>query len=84
MPEYECIKPGLTGDFFDYDNPVESLADLLQVWLKKTNLDEIKEQCYQVIDDHYNPYNQLRIMNSVVLQACAIFMPLALIGIAFS
>jgi len=84
MPEYECIKPGLTGDFFDYDNPVESLADLLQVWLKKTNLDEIKEQCYQVIDEHYNPYNQLRIMNSVVLQACAIFMPLALIGIAFS
>jgi glycosyltransferase involved in cell wall biosynthesis len=84
MPEYECIKPGVTGDFFDYDNPIESLTDLLQVWFKKTNLDEIKEQCYQVIDDHYNPYNQMRIMNSAVLKVYAALVPLALMSFDFS
>ncbi|MDB5129107.1 glycosyltransferase, partial [Mucilaginibacter sp.] len=84
MPEFECIKPGVTGDFFDYNNPIESLTDLLQVWFKKTNFDEIKEKCYQVIDDHYNPYNQMHIINSVVTKVYAVLMPLTLLNFDFN
>jgi glycosyltransferase involved in cell wall biosynthesis len=65
-PEYACIEPGLTGDFFDYDNPVESLSSLLAKWLNVKDKVAIKERCYTVIDKRYNPYVQLEVINSLV------------------
>lgn len=66
MPEFESIIPGETGDFFDYDRPIESLALILHRWLFEKNKTESREKCYGMIDNFYNPHAQLRIFNSVV------------------
>ncbi|QXV67022.1 glycosyltransferase [Mucilaginibacter sp. 21P] len=65
-PEHECIVPGVTGDFFDLDNPVNSLVKTLNRWFSNYDKSEIKKNCYAVIDKYYNPYAQLQIINSVV------------------
>src|SRR5205823_5506869 len=65
-PEYACIIPGTTGDFFDYNNSVESLSQTLIKWFARTDKSFIKEGCYRVIDEYYNPYNQKKIIDSVI------------------
>ena len=66
MPEYEAIVEGETGAFFDYYNPSESLIIILKDWLFNKNKIQIKQNCYKVIDDCYNPYTQKTIFDSVV------------------
>lgn len=67
MPEFEAIKPGVTGDFFERDN-VESLANCISNWFKsKENCREnIRQQCYQEIDNCWNPHYQLSVLKSVL------------------
>jgi len=66
MPEFECIRPGLTGDFFDYNNPVISLSQLLSKWLQIKDQNRIENECKKIIDQYYNPLIQKEIFNSVV------------------
>ncbi len=65
-PEYACIKADLTGDFFDYYNPIESLSTVLIKWFNKKDRIFTAEQCYNVIDKYYNPYKQKEIIDSIV------------------
>ncbi len=60
-PEFEAIKPGVTGDFFK-ENSVDSLAELIEIWLKKDNDDLTRSKCYKIVDDYYNPKKQLEII----------------------
>ncbi len=67
MPEYEAITTGYNGAFFRKDDPL-SLADVIEKWVsehpdKKNTL----KNCYQVIDDYYNPYYQRKIINDAVV-----------------
>lgn len=67
-PEFEAIKPGITGDFFK-ENDVNSLADTIYSWiLKHSNRDEIRQACYKEIDENWNPDFQLKVIEKVISQ----------------
>ena len=67
MPEFEAIKDGVTGDFFQAGNAV-SLADCISLWLDehKGNRDSVRKACYEVIDTVWNPHNQIRILKEEI------------------
>ena len=63
MPEFEAIKPGHTGDFFERNN-VQSLARTISKWFaeKKGKREEVRQACYNEIDTNWNPYYQMEII----------------------
>ena len=62
MPEFEAIKPGITGDFFTY-NDVSSLAETILKWFREhPDRDSVRQACYNEIDSKWNPENQMRII----------------------
>ena len=62
MPEFETVTPGKTGDFFENGNP-ESLAQCIIKWLAcGLDREEIRQNCYQVIDNEWTPEYQIKIM----------------------
>lgn len=68
MPEFEAIKPGLTGDFFER-NSVQSLMDTINLWFidKEDNREEVRRACYDEIDNNWNPYYQMNLISQVVV-----------------
>lgn len=64
MPEFEVIKAGVTGDFFDYDNPVMSMSKVIPKFYY--NKSYYSKNCKEIIEKKYNPNNQLSIFNDVV------------------
>ena len=60
MPEFEAIKPGVTGDFFER-NSVQSLECIISKWFteKKGKREEVRQACYNEIDTNWNPYYQI-------------------------
>lgn len=68
MPEFEAIKPGVTGDFFEHNN-VQSLADTISHWftIHAHDRDDVRKSCYKEIDTNWNPYRQIEIIKSVLL-----------------
>lgn len=68
MPEFEVIKAGVTGDFFECNN-LESLIDTVDNWfLASHNRDDIRKVSYQVIDKSWNPHYQIQLLKSVLLK----------------
>ena len=67
MPEFEAIKAGQTGDFFERDN-VQSLADTIQKWFidKKDKREEVRQACFEEIDNNWNPHRQIEVIKSVL------------------
>lgn len=66
MPEFEAIKPGETGDFFEFGSVVD-LADRIEHWFL-THADKresIRSACYQIIDTSWNPYYQIKLIQQV-------------------
>lgn len=63
MPEFEAIIPYKTGGFFKYNNPI-SLAECISSWCLnlKNNREQIRKQCYEEIDNFWNPDFQLEIL----------------------
>lgn len=62
MPEFEAIKPGLTGEFFERDNVV-ALSDSIKKWLcdnKDRNL--VRQNCYDEIDQYWTPTFQMDVL----------------------
>ncbi len=65
-PEFEVIKPGVTGDFFE-NGSVESLADKISNWLNHANdRQAIRENCYSVIDKEWTPEYQINIIKAAL------------------
>jgi glycosyltransferase involved in cell wall biosynthesis len=62
-PEFESIEEGITGMYFEY-NDYNSLSERIKDWFEM-NLDRnnIRENCYHVIDTKYNPHIQLEILS---------------------
>lgn len=60
MPEFEAIKEGVTGTFFQRDN-VESLADSIKKWIRQhsSQREEVRKACFKEIDEEWNPHVQL-------------------------
>ena len=65
-PEFEAIIEGKTGTFFK-ENNVESLANCIQTWLNNgLNREQIRQNCYDVIDNKYNPHHQIEMIREVI------------------
>lgn len=66
MPEFEVIKPGITGDFFKAYNTTD-LADKISNWFKshEGSRHAIREACFKIIDNEWNPQYQLKVLSKV-------------------
>ena len=64
MPEFEAIKAGQTGDFFERNNTA-SLSASISRWFadKKDKREEVRQACYKEIDTNWNPYYQMVVLN---------------------
>lgn len=67
MPEFEVIKSGITGDFFEYNN-LESLIDTVNNWfLASHNRVDIRKASYKVIDESWNPHYQIELLETILV-----------------
>ena len=68
MPEFEAIKPGKTGDFFESDNP-KALADVIVRWLRTNHnrREVIRKICYEEVDNYWNPHFQLGVIRKTII-----------------
>ena len=68
MPEFECIQDGVTGFFFEKNN-ARDLAKKTEHWFsdKANKRNEVRQSCYSMIDQFYNPYFQLSVFKKVIL-----------------
>ena len=65
-PEFEAIEEGRTGSFF-CENRTESMADCIQSWLTNgLEREQIRQNCYNVIDKKYNPHRQVEMIREVI------------------
>ena len=65
-PEFESIKPGETGDFFEKDD-VSSLANTINRWFENNRNRELtRDRCYKIVDECYNPHKQIELLKSVL------------------
>ena len=67
MPEFEAIKAGITGDFFEFGS-VESLCKTVNKWiyLDDNAQAEIYKNSIQMIDEVYNPANQAELIATAI------------------
>lgn len=63
MPEFEAIKEGVTGDFFNA-NDVESLTHKIIQWFQSDgkNRESVREACFKEIDTEWTPQFQLSVL----------------------
>jgi len=64
MPEAEVIKEGITGYFFKEDDIVSLEQSLKKIINSKI---DFKAECRRVIDNYYNPYSQIEILERILL-----------------
>lgn len=61
-PEHEAVRPGLTGDFYEYGS-VDSLAKTIQEWFANHNdRESVRSVCYHEIDTQWNPEFQINVL----------------------
>mgnify|MGYP006074435949 FL=1 len=65
MPEYEAVVDGVTGGLYEF-NSLDSLFLKVKEWLIKDNLQEIKDNCFKMINDYYNPKVQVKLINRAI------------------
>ncbi len=63
MPEFEAIKEGKTGSFFEYGS-VTDLSEVISKWMTNNEgrRDEVRKNCYDEIDSRWNPYYQMEVI----------------------
>ncbi len=68
MPEFEAIEEGRTGTFF-CENDVDSLAECIREWLNNgLDREQMRQNCYDVIDNKYNPHRQVEMIREVIFK----------------
>lgn len=66
MPEFEAVEEGKTGAYFKYGDVV-SLKNSISIFFQNNkNRDKIRELCYNVIDEKFNPHVQLKTIKNVI------------------
>ncbi len=73
MPEVEAITEGETGYFFEEGN-VTDLSEKILRWISQPNYNReaIRQKCYEIIDEYYNPYYQIEVIENLANQAPAL------------
>ena len=67
MPEFEAIKPGLNGALFKNDN-IEDLKENIKLvinLIESKSAAALKQDCYKIVDEYYNPDYQVNIIEEV-------------------
>jgi glycosyltransferase involved in cell wall biosynthesis len=65
MPEVEAVVDGRTGILFDQTD--DSLKESIKAWFSGANdREETRRRCYEVVDQKFNPQNQVRIFREVI------------------
>ena len=67
MPEFECIKPGVTGDFFRQDDAAD-LARVIHSWLNRTTArrETTTRAAFAEIDARWNVPHQIEVFKTVL------------------
>ena len=65
MPEAEAITDGVNGFFFEEDN-IEDLENKIIKWFNRIDGVKSKEQIRNIIDEKYNPLNQMQIIYNMI------------------
>jgi glycosyltransferase involved in cell wall biosynthesis len=66
MPEAEAITDGFNGFYFQEGN-LDDLKEKIENWFSKNlDRDQVRNDCYQIIDRYYNPYYQLKVFEQLV------------------
>ena len=67
MPEFEAIKVGKTGMFFDFGD-VKSLSKTISDWFhtQQDKREQVRAQCCQEIDDNWTPTFQLDVLKTTI------------------
>lgn len=63
MPEFEAIREGVTGTFFERDN-IFDLSEKIDGWFLKYHEDRenVRKACMEEIDREWNPYFQIEVL----------------------
>lgn len=65
MPEAEAVIEGRTGALYDLDKM--NLREKISAWLQNgKDREEIRKECYGLIDQYFNPYYQLEVFKKVL------------------
>lgn len=66
-PEFEVVISGVTGGFF-VENDYKDLAFVIHEWFKNSigKEDDIRNQCFNIIDEKYNPYYQINVLKTLI------------------
>lgn len=69
MPEFECIKPGLTGDFFRHGD-AQDLARVIKNWIGHTpeQRRQTAEAAFQEIDAHWSVEHEIEVFDTVMVE----------------
>jgi glycosyltransferase involved in cell wall biosynthesis len=66
MPEFESIIEGFSGSFF-HENSSADLALKIKNWINlNKDRNVVRANCFSVIDNKYNPQNQLQILKGIL------------------
>lgn len=67
MPEVGAISEGENGCFFK-ENDLSSMVDRIKDWLfnNKLTRNQIRYNCYEIIDKYYNPDYQVRVIENLL------------------
>ncbi|MBV6653951.1 MAG: glycosyltransferase family 4 protein, partial [Mameliella sp.] len=68
MPEFEVIQPEVTGAFFT-ERDASSLSNTINSWLERygQKTPDLRENCYKVIHERYNPFFQIKVLKAALL-----------------
>ncbi|WP_460189720.1 glycosyltransferase [Urechidicola sp. KH5] len=66
MPEFEIIKEGRNGLFYEQDNIFDLSRCLLKFIENSWNKEESRRECFKVIDEYYNSNFQLELLKKVL------------------
>ena len=68
-PEFEAIKPGITGDFFKKDNLL-SMTEYIKKWTSQTQeeREQTRTAAFNEIDSKWNIHYQIEIIKKVINQ----------------
>lgn len=67
VPEFEAVKPGVTGDFFEYGD-VDSLSKCISDWFRNSvgRRGEIRKRCFDEVDSFWNPDYQMKVIKGTL------------------
>lgn len=64
-PEVSSVIPGVTGELFKRNNPVDLSEKIFELIFHRGK-SHYSANCFKIIDDYYNPYYQMEVMDSMI------------------